>query len=365
MKHCGSGRVAGAAFRWFCRVSLVLLLLQCAAIFGDELLGALSAKPFHVLSVWLVLRFVLLLGVLVSLRWPVVGVMLLGVSASPFIARMGTSLFMPFYTLIFLPVTLLLWLWVSRRNSVKKAATSERPPEPNGLAPELTGLLLAKRPKRTVLLIIMLTVAAGCVGPVESLYPPGTGEPYKTVYVVDHGLHTAVVVERADIPRGVWPANNDYAAFKYAEVGWGPDEIFQAPDLTVRLILKALFWPNHTVLLLDGCDSMPAQHSGPKNTVIEIKLSTNGFERLCDYVQKTHALDAKGRPICLGRNFYQARGTYWVFNNCNNWTASALRRAGCPITPTCCFTSGPLFFQARRFGRVLSHQEETPSPNAH
>jgi hypothetical protein len=90
--------------------------------------------------------------------------------------------------------------------------------------------------------------------------------------------------------------------------------------------------------------------------VNEVKLSTNDFERLCDFVQKSHALDPRGQPNCLGRNFYQARGTYWALNTCNSWTAPALRRAGCPIAPTCCFTSGPLFFQARRFGPVLSHQ---------
>ncbi len=365
MKHCGSGRVAGSGFCWFCRVSLVLLLLQCSAIIREDLMGALSTAPLRLPPLWLCLHSLMLVSVLISLRWPGVGVMLLVVSAAPFIARTGTSFFMPFYAFTFLPVILLPWLWVARGNFETKAAESDAVAETKGQAPESKSVLLAKRGKRTVLPIIMLAVAAGCVGPVESLYPPGTGEPYKTVYVVDHGLHTAVVVERADIPQGMWPPNNDYAAFKYAEVGWGPDEIFQAPNLSVGLILKALFWPNRTVLLLDGYSGMPAQRSGPKDTVIEVKLSTNGFERLCDYVQRTHALDAKGRPIYLGRNFYQARGTYWVLNNCDNWTASALRRAGCPITPTCCFTSGPLFFQARRFGRVLPHQEETASPHAH
>ena len=140
--------MAGAAFRWFCRLSLVLVLLQCAAIFGDELMGALSAKPFHVISLWLCLHSLTLVSVLISLRWPGVGVMLLVVSAAPFIARTGTSFFMPFYAFIFLPVVLLRWLWVARGNSEMKAAASERPPEPNGLASELTGLLLAKRPKR-------------------------------------------------------------------------------------------------------------------------------------------------------------------------------------------------------------------------
>jgi uncharacterized protein (TIGR02117 family) len=364
MKHCGSVWVAGSAFRWFCRVSLVLLLLQCSAVMRDELMGALSTAPLRLPPLWLCLHSLMLVGVLISLRWPGAGVMLLVVLVAPFIARTGTSFFMPFYAFTFLPIILLLWLWVARGNSEMKAAGSAAVAEPKGQAPESKSVLWAKRGKRTVLPIIMLAVAAGCVGPEESLYPPGTGEPYKTVYVVDHGLHTAVVVERADILDHVWPANKDYAAFKYAEVGWGPDEIFQAPNLSVGLILKALFWPNRTVLLLDAYDGMPAQRSGPKDTVIEIKLSTNGFGRLCDYIQQTHALDAKGRPICLGRNFYQARGTYWAFNTCNNWTASALRRAGCPITPTYCFTSGPLFFQARRFGRVLSHQEETASPAA-
>jgi hypothetical protein len=365
MKHRGSDRVAVLAFRWLCRVSLVLLPLQCTAIFGDELMKALSSKPFRVPSLWLCVLSFMLVSVVVSLRWPVVGVMLLGASASPFIARWGTSFFMPLYVLTVLPVVLLLWLWVATRNFAVKVDATEGSSGPKGLAPELKGPPLANRMKRTVRLIAMLAVAAGCVGPVESLYPPSAGEPYKTVYVVDHGLHTAVVVERTDIPPGVWPANNDYSAFKYAEVGWGPDEIFQAPNLTVGKVLKALFWPNRTVLLLDGYDGAPAQRSGPKDTVIEVKLSSHGFERLCDYVQKTHALDARGQPICLGRNFYQARGTYWALNTCNNWTASALRSAGCPITPPCCPTSGPLFFQARRFGRVLSHQEETSSPHAH
>ena len=365
MKHCGSGRVAWSAFRWLCRVSLVLLLLHCAILFCDDLIGGLSTAPPRRPTLWPCLHSFILVSVLISLRWPVAGVMLLGLSASPFIARVGTSFFMPFYALTFVPVILLLWLWVTRRNSAASACGHEDLAEPKGLAPMLKGFRLAQRPKQVVLASTMLAVAAGCVGPVASLHPPGTGEPYKSVYVVDHGLHTAVVVERADIPQGVWPANNDYAAFKYAEVGWGPDEIFQAPHLTVGLILKALFWPNRAVLLLDGYDSMPAQRSGPNDTVIEVKLSTKGFERLCDYVQKTHALDGRGQAICLGRNFYQARGTYWALNNCDNWTASALRSAGCPITPTCCFTSGPLFFQARRFGRVLAHEEETASSHPH
>ena len=365
MKHHRSGRVVSAMFHWCCGVSLVLLLFQFAAVLGDELLGVLSTKPVRTPSLWLCLHFLMLASGLIFLRWPVLGLILLAGSASPFMARMGTTFFMPLYVVAVLPIVLLLWLWAKRLNSALDKGATEDSSEPKGGSPELTGPVWAKWLKRPVLPVTMLAVAAGCIGPVEPLYPPSAGEPCKRVYLVSHGLHTAVAMERADIPPGVWPANKDYAAFKYVEVGWGPDEIFQAPSLTVKLALKALFWPNRTVLLLDGFDDAPAQHSDPRGSVIEVQLSTPGFERLCDYVQKSHALDAREQPIGLGRNFYQARGTYWALNTCNNWTASAFRRAGCPITPTCCFTSGPLVFQARRFGRVLSYQGEAPAPHAY
>jgi hypothetical protein len=168
-----------------------------------------------------------------------------------------------------------------------------------------------------------------------------------------------LVVERADIPANVWPASNDYAPFKYVEVGWGADEPYRAPKLTPRLVLKALFWPNRSVLLLAGFDTPPRPDGKSTRTVIELKLSQAGFERLCAYVQAAYALDSAGKRIYLGQNFYRARGTYFMFHTCNNWAAAALRRAGCPITPVYCATAGPLLFQARRCGHAIPPQADS------
>lgn len=200
---------------------------------------------------------------------------------------------------------------------------------------------------------LALLLAAGCAGPVKSLYPPRPGETPRSIYVIHHGsLHTGVAVKRSDIPQWLWPANGDYAKFKYLEVGWGEDDGYRKP-LTAANALKALAGSRRTVLLADGFSSVGEKVNSPRFTVIQVDLSDRGFARLCRHIERTYALDGDGRPIRLGKEWYRARGTYSAFRTCNTWAAEGLRQAGCPITPAYCLTPGPLLSQVRRFGRVL------------
>ena len=202
-------------------------------------------------------------------------------------------------------------------------------------------------------LLPILLFAAACAGPVKSLYPPQAGEAPRTVYVINHGaLHTGLAVKRSDISRGTWPASRDHARFKYLEVGWGEDDGYRKP-LTTGIALNALAGSKRTVLLADGFNTPRAKLENPKFSIIEVELSAGGFSRLCQHIEQTYALDEAGRPIRLGKGWYRARGTYSAFNTCNTWVASALRQAGCPITPAYCLTPGPLLHQVRRFGRVV------------
>jgi hypothetical protein len=159
-------------------------------------------------------------------------------------------------------------------------------------------------------------------------------------------------VKRSDIPRGVWPANRDYSGCKYFEVGWGDDDGYRKP-LTPGIALKALAGSKRTVMLADGFGTLREKLNNPKLTIVEVTLSARGFVRLCRHIDQTYARDESGRPIRLAKDWYRARGTYSAFNTCNTWVASALRKAGCPITPTYCLTPGPLLYQARQFGHVL------------
>lgn len=161
-------------------------------------------------------------------------------------------------------------------------------------------------------------------------------------------LHTGVAVQRSDIPPGVWPASHDYHGFRYVEVGWGEDDAYRKP-LTPGRAFHALHGSTRTVLLCDGFD----RFENPKLTVVAIDLSKRGFDRLCQHISQTYALNQSGRPIRLEKDWYRARGRYSAFHNCNNWIAKGLHAAGCPINPTICITPRPLLLQVRQFGRDI------------
>ena len=177
--------------------------------------------------------------------------------------------------------------------------------------------------------------------------------------MVNHGgMHTGIAVKRSDIPKGVWPANLDYPRAKYLEVGWGDDDGYRK-DWTTGIVTKALLRSTRTVLLFDGFSkTLRENFDGPDYTIVEIKLSPAGFERLCRHFERTHALNHFGEPIRLGDDWYRGRGTYCMLNTCNTWVASGLRSAGCPVTPAYCITPVPLLYQVRKFGRVVAARSE-------
>jgi hypothetical protein len=157
-----------------------------------------------------------------------------------------------------------------------------------------------------------------------------------------------------DIPRSHWPASADYAGSNYIEVGWGDDDGYRKP-LTSGIAMKALMGDRKTVLLAEGFRESPARkYRDAKFTVLAVDLSKAGFTRLCDHIQQTYALDESGAPVRLGAGWYRARGTYSAFNTCNTWVAAGLHKAGCPISPALCLTSGQLLGRVRPFARVVS-----------
>jgi hypothetical protein len=222
---------------------------------------------------------------------------------------------------------------------------------PHGRGYNFDRSTLTKYPRLAATALLLAVVS--CAGPKTALYPPKPGEKTRSVYVINHGLlHTGLAVKRSDIPRGTWPANRDYARFKYLEVGWGDDDGYRKP-LTTGIAIRALAGSKRTVMLSDGFNSVRTKVETPKFSVVEVQLSDGGFSKLCQHIEQTYALDQSGRPIRLSQGWYRATGTYSAFYTCNTWVASALRKAGCPITPGYCLTSSPLLFQVRQFGIVV------------
>lgn len=213
--------------------------------------------------------------------------------------------------------------------------------------------LVWRRLARTGIWVLPLLFVA-CSAPRGPLSPPQVRERVATVYVVHHGgLHTGLTIRRSDIPRGHWPASRDYGGSRYIEVGWGDDDGYRKP-LTSGIAMKALAGSRRTVLLADGfSEPIPKKYNDPKFTVLAVDLPQTALTELCDHIQETYALDDRGRPIPLGEGWYRARGTYSAFNTCNTWVAAGLRKAGCPISPAMCLTSGQLLGRVRPFARPM------------
>ena len=207
-------------------------------------------------------------------------------------------------------------------------------------------------------LVVFSAAAAGCAKSIEGLYPPAPAELVKPIYVINHGWHTGIAVRRADIPEGVWPEHADFADSEYVEVGWGNREFYMAPEGTLGLALKAVFWPTPGVLHVVGFDG-PVQRFFRQREIVEILVSDRGFHRLAVFIGNAYAKDGSGRTIVVGRGqyansrFYVAREKYFLLKTCNTWTARALRSAGLPITSLYAVSAGNVMDQTRPLGKVL------------
>ena len=207
-------------------------------------------------------------------------------------------------------------------------------------------------------LVVFSAAAAGCAKSIEGLYPPAPAELVKPIYVINHGWHTGIAVQRANIPEGVWPEHADVADSEYVEVGWGNREFYTAPKGTLGLALKAVFWPTPAVLHVVGFDG-PVEQFFRQREIVEILVSDRGFHQLAAFIGDAYAKDSSGRAIVVGRGqyvnsrFYVAREKYFLLKTCNTWTARALRSAGLPITSLYAVSAGNVMDQTRPLGKVL------------
>ncbi len=173
------------------------------------------------------------------------------------------------------------------------------------------------------------------------------------IYLVSHGWHAGLVLQRAEVPPGLWPKPPDFPQTDYLEIGWGDAGFYPHPDPPVGVLLKAALWPTPSVLHLVGFDRPPDAYF-VRQEVVRIALSEEDLETLVRFIRAAFARE-EGRAIPLGpglygeSRFYAARGRYTLFHNCNHWTAEAMRVAGCPIVPATALTVENLFYQVHQF----------------
>jgi len=199
---------------------------------------------------------------------------------------------------------------------------------------------------------LAVVLVAGCAAPAADVQPPAFGEPAGSLWVVDHGWHTAIVVRRADVDRVRWPEVDDLPAATFVEIAWGDREFYMATPATAWMALKAALGSGASVLHLVAFDA-PIAAAFAGGEIVELRVSRPGLEALARFIADAHERDASGRPIRLAPGlygasaFYAARGRYSLAHICNTWIARALQTAGLPVTPSGAITASDVMRQLK------------------
>ena len=195
---------------------------------------------------------------------------------------------------------------------------------------------------------------AGCT--VSPPLPPADSGPRRhSVSVVSNGWHTAIIALRSKIvATGLLPEAADFPDAVFLEFGWGDREYYTAPETTLGMTLRAGLTATPAVMHVAGHAWAPeATDSDLEFEVVHVALTESEFRHLVRAISGDFKRPEGGRakPVLPGlypdSHFYDARGTFHLFNTCNTWTARMLRIAGVKLSPSGISTADELMARLR------------------
>lgn len=224
-----------------------------------------------------------------------------------------------------------------------------------------------RRWRRRLAVVAAIVIAALAIALVATdlpgdaaLYPAKPGSRTITVYVVSNGFHTGLAIPRSELVgapgAGLAAVTQRFDLYDFLEFGWGEEQFYRGtPNIAAfqwRLAMRALFWPNQTVVQVVGlAQPPPIVFAGA--SLVRIDLSTEGFARLAARLDDSFGRGSDGSPIEIAPGlygpslFYRATGQTGLFNVCNNWIGRLLNAAGLPNQPLLSTSAGGLFADLR------------------
>ncbi|MDI1232488.1 MAG: DUF2459 domain-containing protein [Methylobacter sp.] len=184
-----------------------------------------------------------------------------------------------------------------------------------------------------------------------------------TLYIVDHGMHTGIVIDADSVTEIIQGLRFDFEEIRFIEFGWGDQAFYQADSFSVFLAIRALFFPTGSVMHVAGLSDRPEFYF--RHSDIEgIPISRERLKSMLRYIDSSFARDSQDALIGLGRGlyaystFYDAKGRYHLLNNCNTWVMEALVEAGFSkrVWPT--LTASSVMRQVRKFPQSVLVETE-------
>lgn len=203
-----------------------------------------------------------------------------------------------------------------------------------------------------LLLLLVLVLLNGCSSIGIKEQNRGQEEASFPVYVVNHGMHTGVIVARDHAVLDLPIITDAFVHSRYIEIGWGDEDYYQSKVKTSGLSLQAVLYPTNSVLHVAGVPIDPEKHY-PEIEVAKILVTGAGLKSMLTHISKTFKRDTRGAPLTTGKGlhvhglFYHAKGKFHVCNTCNTWTAETLKKAGIHVSSFLTITADDIMDQIR------------------
>ena len=208
---------------------------------------------------------------------------------------------------------------------------------------------------------IAATVLLGAVGLFAYLFLPipapniaaPTPDDCVELHLYSNGYHSDIAAPAALFPED-HPLRRRFPEAESFLIGWGDRAFYYSDGSNLLLGLDALIPPSPSVLHIAWNAPEASAYLGP-NDDLAIGVSREGAAAFVAFVDRALVLNETGEPIesspgkGVGRSaFLQSRGSFHLFNVCNQWMARALRAAGVDVNARAAWLAGPLIRQVRQ-----------------
>lgn len=196
-------------------------------------------------------------------------------------------------------------------------------------------------------LIILYFLAALILSFMKTHPPKQDCVADKKIYITTNGVHLDIVLPVENVEPEFLSRLEILPGTKYVSFGWGDREFYintpEWKDLTFKTAFKALFLKSGTAMHVT-CYS--TSYSSWRN----IKICSSQIDLLNKTIEKSFSKNQNGsfkKLIVPGYYqsdfFYEARGSFSLFNTCNAWVNNALKISGIETSVWSPFDFGVLY----------------------
>lgn len=180
-----------------------------------------------------------------------------------------------------------------------------------------------------------------------------------TVYIINNSIHTGIVIPVDRESLHMISALKYFNNFQFTDIGWGEETAYQDTEDIYWHYVKAVLYPNPSVICIEGYRSLPDSFIGWSDFTVMLSLSSEQFIKLTAFIENSFKKDQGNEVIITSKRhldqmiFFKSVKRYHLFNTCNTWVAAALQSSGFDVSPSLVITAGQLFNEIKKQGTVL------------